>query len=272
MPLTLERTLTLALRSNLGIVSQSAFVMSSTAQRKIARSELLPNLSTAISAELERLNLRTMGVESTAFPASVTFNFYDARAVYVENTYRVKKGQLLVELDPRDQEVSREQAIANLAQAQAGVRAQLPNVPITAMTQSTQVVTSQLSIASTSANLAAAQDKYQSALAELDQAQANEANAKQEAERYRLLVRKDEVSRELADQRITDEHAQAAIVSARQRTASAAQKAVDQAEAELNQARQQAREAEHNGPLERVLGNGHRVRSSLRLIPRGGRF
>ena len=51
--------------------------------------------------------------------------------VYVENTYFVKKGEVLVELDPRDFQVALEQAKANLSQAEAGVRAQTPNVPIT---------------------------------------------------------------------------------------------------------------------------------------------
>jgi hypothetical protein len=57
--------------------------------------------------------------------------------VYVENTYFVKKGEVLVELDPRDFQVALEQAKANLSQAEAGVRAQTPNVPITQTNQST---------------------------------------------------------------------------------------------------------------------------------------
>ncbi|HWF38164.1 MAG TPA: biotin/lipoyl-binding protein [Candidatus Acidoferrales bacterium] len=169
-------------------------------------------------------------------------------AIYVENTYRVKRGQLLVQLDPRDYQVSAEQSRANLAQSLASVRAQTPNVPITATSESTAVVNAQLSVASSSANLAAAQGKYQSALAEVAQAEANEANAAQEAERYRLLVMKEEVSRELYDQRATDEKAQAAVVASRKETARAAEKAVAQEQAALKQSEQQAREAEHNRP------------------------
>lgn len=169
-------------------------------------------------------------------------------AVYVENTYRVKKGQLLAQLDPRDYEVAKEQAFANVTQAEAAFRAQSPNVPITTTSQTTTVVNAQLGVASSEANLAAAKERYQSALSDLRQAEANEANAAQEAERYRLLVVKQEVSRELYDQRATDERAQAALVASRQETAHAAQQAVTQAEAALNQARQQAEEARHNQP------------------------
>jgi membrane fusion protein (multidrug efflux system) len=169
-------------------------------------------------------------------------------AVYVENTYRVKKGQLLVELDPRDYEAAKAQADANLAQAQGSLRAQSPNVPITETSQSTQVVNAELSVASATANLDASQERYQSAIADLHQAEATEANASQEAERYRLLAAKEEVSRELYDQRATDERTQAAMVASRKEMVRVAEKAVKQAEASLAQARQQAKEAKDNSP------------------------
>ena len=61
--------------------------------------------------------------------------------VYVENSQAVKKGQVLVDLDPRDYQVSVEQSKANLRQAQANIESQSPNVPITTTTQATQVAT-----------------------------------------------------------------------------------------------------------------------------------
>ena len=168
--------------------------------------------------------------------------------VYVENTYFVKKGEVLVELDPRDFQVALEQAKANLSQAEAGVRAQTPNVPITQTNQSTALANAQLSVSSATANLVAAQAKYKSALSDLTQAQANEGNATREEERYRLLVGKEEVSKELYDQRATSAQEQEAVVAARQQTAEAAEKAVTQAEAALGQSRQQANEAQRNLP------------------------
>src|SRR5208283_2465652 len=47
--------------------------------------------------------------------------------VYVENTYQVKAGQRLVDLDPRDYLVAVENAAANLVQAQQGVKAAQQN-------------------------------------------------------------------------------------------------------------------------------------------------
>jgi hypothetical protein len=45
-----------------------------------ARGGLLPNANSAISEAFEKLNLRTLGVESPQFPTAVTFNYCDARA------------------------------------------------------------------------------------------------------------------------------------------------------------------------------------------------
>ena len=174
-------------------------------------------------------------------------------ATYVENTYRVKKGQLLVDLDPRDYEVSLLQARANLTQAQASVREQEPNVPITETNQSTQVVNADLSVVNAEANVDSAEEKHRSALSDLEQAEANQANAQREEERYRALVEKEEVSRELYDQRATAAWAQTAMVASRRQTAEAAAKAVTQAEAQLDQARQQAEQAARNKPRQEAV-------------------
>lgn len=168
--------------------------------------------------------------------------------VYVENTYRIKKGQLLVQLDPRDYQVSLEQASANLVQAQANVRAQTPNVPITQTSESTVAANAELSVTSATANLAGAQQRYRAAQSDLEQAEANQANAVREEQRYKALVVKAEVSRELYDQRATEASSQTAMVAARRSTAEAAQKDVAQAEAALNQAQQRLKEATHNMP------------------------
>ena len=47
--------------------------------------------------------------------------------VYVENTYHVKAGQPLVDLDPRDYQVAVENAQANLAEAEQSVKAAQQN-------------------------------------------------------------------------------------------------------------------------------------------------
>ena len=169
-------------------------------------------------------------------------------AVYVENTYHVKKGQLLAQIDPRDYQIAKENNTAQLSQAKAAVAAQEPNVSITATTEGAQVREAELQIASAEANVAAAQGRYQSSLADLHQAEANEMNAAREEERYRLLVVKEEVSREQYDQQATNERAQAAVVSSRRETAEANAKEVLTAQASLGTAQEQLRQTRANLP------------------------
>lgn len=168
--------------------------------------------------------------------------------VYVEDTWRVRKGQLLLVLDPRDNQVAKEQASANYVQAQASTRAQAPNVAVTETNSSTQIVNTDYQIANVDAQVAAAQERYNAALADLKQAEAQHANAVREEERYRQLADKEEVSREQYDQRATEERSQAAVVVSRKEQADAAQKAVTQAQAQLGQARQQNEQARRNLP------------------------
>jgi outer membrane protein TolC len=84
LTLTLENALSLGLRSNLGVVDQASSVLQARGQRTVARSELLPTIDTVVSEELERINLRTQGVESTMFPETAKFNFFDARAARLQ--------------------------------------------------------------------------------------------------------------------------------------------------------------------------------------------
>jgi membrane fusion protein (multidrug efflux system) len=167
-------------------------------------------------------------------------------AVYVENNQTVESGKLAIKLDPRDYEVALAQQRANLAQAQANLSAQNPNVPITRLTQQTGVSTADLDIESAKAAYFAEQQNVQSALADLKQAEANEANAKAEEIRYRALAEKQEVSREQYDQRLANADAQTAAVSSRRGAAEAAGKTVDQRSAALEQAVQRADQARQN--------------------------
>jgi membrane fusion protein (multidrug efflux system) len=185
-------------------------------------------------------------------PISARINGFVA-AVYVENTYHVKKGQLLAQLDDRDNLVAKEQASANYAQAQAGVRAQAPNVPITDINESTQVINSDFDITNAEASVAAAEERHRSALADLRQAEVNQANTDREEKRYKLLVDKEEVSREQYDQRATEARAQAQVVASRNEMAGAAEKSVKQAEAQLGTARQRNAQAKRNLPNQLVI-------------------
>jgi len=168
--------------------------------------------------------------------------------VYVENTQNVVKGQVLVDLDPKDYEVAVAQARANLAQSEAALQAASPSVPITQTTEQTNVASTSLDVASAEAELSAAERNYDAALADVEQSEANEANAAAEEARYRLLVEKQEVSRESYDQRLTTLRALHDMVDARKASAEAARRNVQQRTDVLEQARKRASEAQANSP------------------------
>jgi len=168
------------------------------------------------------------------------------RSVYIEDDQKVSRGELAVELDPRDYDVALAQQKANLAQAQANLEAQNPNVPITQLTQATGVSNADLDVSSARAGYLAQQQQVQSALADLAQAEANAANAAGEERRYRTLADEQEVSREQYDQRLADTQAQDADVSSRSAVADAARKTSAQREATLQQALATANQARQN--------------------------
>ncbi len=84
LPLRLDYALKLALRQNLGALSESHAVQQAEGARRVARSTLLPDVNTVVSETVEQINLRTLGVTESSFPLAVgPFNFFDARAARV---------------------------------------------------------------------------------------------------------------------------------------------------------------------------------------------
>lgn len=171
-------------------------------------------------------------------------------AVHFVNNQSVVVNQTLVELDPRDYQVALEQAEGNLKQAQGLLAAEHPNVPITETTNATTLATAQSDVSSAQAALTAAQHDYDSAIADLRQAEATNIQAQADEARYRQLVVKDEVSRELYDARLAAARAQAQMVASRRAAADSAQKLIVQRQAALDQARSRETQALQNAPRE----------------------
>ncbi len=91
-PLTLETALKLGLRNNLGKVSQSNNVLQAAGQRVVARSALLPQVSSRLGETLEKVSLAAQGLKTSSVPIPGLpstigpFNFFDARAVRLNQT------------------------------------------------------------------------------------------------------------------------------------------------------------------------------------------
>jgi membrane fusion protein (multidrug efflux system) len=176
-------------------------------------------------------------------------------AVHVEDNQRVKKGEVLVELDPRDYNVSIEQARASLEESRTLIRAARPNVPITSVTTETTVATAEADVASARAAQAAAQRDYESLLAQVRQSEADNVKAQADLVRYRQLVAKDEISQQQFDQADAAAKAAAATVDARKAAAEAAARAIDEANARLQQTQTRQVEARRNRPSQIAIQN-----------------
>ena len=174
-------------------------------------------------------------------------------AVYFEENQFVKAGDLVAEIDPRDYQVAVAQAEAELAQKRAEVRVQDPNVPIVETSSRTNIESARADVATADAAVAWAERDYLAAQGRLHEAQANDAKAQQDLERYQQLVGKDEVARQVYDEAAANANAMAAGVETARASAEASQKLVDERKAQLAQAQSRLNEADVNGPQQRAI-------------------
>jgi membrane fusion protein (multidrug efflux system) len=174
-------------------------------------------------------------------------------AVHFENNQKIAAGEVLVELDPRDYRVSLEQANASMGLAASQLTAERPNVPIVQTSNESVVATSEANISQAEAAVAQAERDYDSTIADLRQAEANNTRAQADEVRYRGLVEKEEISRTLYDQRLADAKADEAAVEAKRASSEAARRVIAQRQASLLAARTQLSEAVQNNPRQLLL-------------------
>ena len=170
--------------------------------------------------------------------------------VLVEDEQVVKKGAVLVRLDPKNYEVAVAKARADLEDAQASLESSRTDVPLTTTTTGTTLSAAKSArqdaaeaVSWAQRQLSVAQARLASAQANVKVAEANALRTEQDVNRYKTLVAKDEISRQQYDQsaatleaaRATIE-AQKAGVTEAQQSISAAEVAVEQAKAKLAQA------------------------------------
>src|SRR5580658_5076851 len=174
-------------------------------------------------------------------------------AVHFENNQKIAAGEILVELDPRDYQVSLEQAKASMGLAASQLTAERPNVPIIQTSNESVVTTSEANISQAEAAVAQAERDYDSAIADLRQAEANNTRAQADEVRYRGLVEKEEISKTLYDQKLADAKADEAAVEAKRASSEASRRVIAQRQASLLAARTQLSEAVQNNPRQLLL-------------------
>jgi membrane fusion protein, multidrug efflux system len=164
--------------------------------------------------------------------------------VLVEDDQIVKKGDVLVKLDPKDYEVAVARVRADLNDALASLETSRSDVPLTtATTGSTlngaksarQEAAAAINYAEQQQNVA--QARFALAQANVKVAEANATKAAQDVERYKMLVAKDEISKQLYDQAVAATEAAKATVEAQKAAAVEAQHSIAAAGVGVEQAR-----------------------------------
>jgi membrane fusion protein (multidrug efflux system) len=166
--------------------------------------------------------------------------------VYVQNNQMVKVGDPLVDLDPHDNQVRVDQAQAQLAQAKSGLAGERPNIPITEVENSTNILSARADVASGQAAVAAAERDRDQAEAQVLQQEAANARAQSDLQRYTILAAKQEISKSDFDQYNSNAKQQAANLQAVKAAVLAAARTVDQRTAQLDQARSKLIQNEKN--------------------------
>lgn len=172
-------------------------------------------------------------------------------SINVEDNQYVKAGTVIVQIDPRDYKIALERAKADLAAAQSGAQAAHTQVPITSTTTSSQtslagagVEQAEQAKAAAMRDVDTARAKLESSRARVRETQANYTKALQDLERMKLLIGKDEISKQQYDTAVAIADAARAARDSTQagvdessRTIQAGQARVAQAEARIKEAK-----------------------------------
>jgi membrane fusion protein, multidrug efflux system len=119
--------------------------------------------------------------------------------VNVDENQSVKKGAVLVELDPKDFEVAVQQDEANLQSAEASYEAAKVNVPVTTVNTGSTLSSAGADVHGSTAQIAQSERQLDAAKARVVQAQANATKTAADLERYKPLVEKDVISKQQFD-------------------------------------------------------------------------
>jgi membrane fusion protein (multidrug efflux system) len=168
--------------------------------------------------------------------------------VYVDDNQKVKAGDPIAEIDPKDYQVALEQAQANLASAQASAIQQTVNVPITSVNVTTSVSTTSSDVQGATAAVDQSRKEEAAAEARVVAAKANALKSHLDVERYTPLVQKDVISKQQFDAAVAADAANQAAVLEAEATVIGNQAAVTQALQKLSQSRYQAAQSIKNGP------------------------
>ncbi|HEX3376952.1 MAG TPA: HlyD family secretion protein [Candidatus Acidoferrales bacterium] len=202
-------------------------------------------------------------VDAHLYPVSARVSGYVTKVNVGDNQY-VEKGTVLVEIDPKDYEVSVEEAKANLLNAEATAQSLNITVPITSISTSSQLNIATSGVEDANTTIAQAETQVSAARAQLEAAQATDVKVQDDVGRYKMLVEKQEVSQQTYDQAIATAKASTATVAAARDNVTAALQAVQQSQTRLRQS--QATQQNAVSSLQEVSSTKARARAAVAQV------
>jgi membrane fusion protein (multidrug efflux system) len=169
-------------------------------------------------------------------------------AVHFVDNQPVKRGDLLVEIDPRDFQVALQVAQASVEQAEAQFQAELPMVEITSTSNSTSLATTTEDLATARAEFEEAKSSLDQLRAQLVQAVANNRYAQQQIARGEQLFSDEVITQADLDQRSSAADANAANVQSLRQAVAAAEQRVGQKRARIQSGASRLTEVRLNNP------------------------
>jgi membrane fusion protein (multidrug efflux system) len=171
--------------------------------------------------------------------------------VKIKDNQLVEAGALLVQIDPVDYKIALAREEANLADARASLAAARAGIPITSTTTRSQVSASTANLERARAGeevaageVTAAKSRLATLQARLREATANRVRISQDLERMKLLIAKDEISRQQYDTTVSLEEAARAGEDASRSAITEAENAVTVAESRRAQAHRAVEQAQ----------------------------
>jgi membrane fusion protein, multidrug efflux system len=169
-------------------------------------------------------------------------------AVHVVENQAVKQGDVIAEIDPTDLRIALDQARAQVAQAQAQLAAEDPNVSITLASNVSAVSSAQSDLTGAQAALSGARNDVQQLTAQLAQAAANDRQAQLEKERSQRLLAQGAIAQADYDQHLNAAAASSANVDAVRQALAAAKDRVAQQQAQITAFQSRFTEVKSNAP------------------------
>jgi membrane fusion protein (multidrug efflux system) len=174
-------------------------------------------------------------VDVHLYPVSARISGY-VQKVNVEDNQWVDEGSTLVEIDPKDYEVALAKAQATLDTSDAAAKSSNIDVPISSVDTSSQLKSTASDITNSEAAIKAAEKQAAAANARVVEAQAENVKAQDDVTRYRLLLAKEEVPKQVYDHAFAAAATDAAAISAAEADEAAAEQAVQEARSRLTDA------------------------------------